>query len=1114
MGLGIATAAAAAAATPPRWENEQIFAVNREPARATFYPFADAASARTHVSVREADQSPFVRVLDGDWTFAWVPTPAEAPADFFRPDFDDAGWGTIPVPGNWERHGFGTPIYVSAGYSFKVDPPRVMGEPKPDATTFHERNPVGSYRHSFDVPSDWAGRRVFIHFDGVQGATTLWVNGEEVGYSQGSMSPAEFEITRYVHPGANQLAVQVLRYSDGSYLEDQDTWRLSGIFRSVRLYSTAAVRIADFAVRTELDATYTDAELQIKPEINALPEADVAGWTVSGQLFDAAGQPVVHAPLASDVTTMLNRAHKAAIMNDRTPQRGPAKFAWMSATITAPAKWTEETPTLYTLVLTLHDASGATVEAVATRVGFREVEITDGLFLVNGARIKLRGVNRHETDPADGRAISYDRMIEDITLMKQANINAVRTSHYPNDPRWYELCDEMGLYVMDEADLETHGLRGELASDPRWAAAFLDRGIRLVERDKNHASVVFWSLGNESGYGPNFAAMSAWIHDFDPTRPVHYEGAQGSPRDPLTVDVISRFYPRTMAPYLNPGVPADSDEERPENARWERLINLTLTPGETRPVLTSEYAHAMGNAIGNLAEHWQEIYWHPRLLGGFIWEWVDQGLYATAPDGTRFMAYGGDFGDKPNHGAFAIKGIITAERAVYPKYWEVKKVYQTVLIEPRRMTPEADRAVQVRITNRHFHTNLSAFEVRWAVLCDSAVVQSGVLPPLDIRPWGDPEVDIPVTPIADPVPGAEYFLRVSVHTKAAAPWAPAGHEIAFEQLALEVDVPTVPARVIPAEALLFVAEQRDQLIVRDDANRFGVEFDRATGYLTGLSFGHGNVLKAKDEPMAGPQLQAWRAPLDNDRGFGKWMAREWREAGLDTMTRTLERFEVSQPQPNLVRVETVATTHAKTGSIQHRAVYWIRGDGVVDVENTFTPSGELPPLARIGVSLGITRGLETYQWSGHGPHENYNDRLTSAPIGVWQSTVTAQYTPYVRPQHTGNHEGVRWLALTNPQGHGLLVVAEDTPLSATALHFTDHDLAAQRNAYQLTPRADTVLSLDARMSGLGNGSCGPGVLSEYAVPVQPYTLHFSLRAAATSDATVLAAETRTRLAQP
>ena len=1072
---------------PADWENEQVIAINREPARATFVPFATAAQALAG----SKEESRYVRSLSGDWKFHWVPRPEQRPMEFFRTDYDDSAWATIPVPGNWERHGYGTPIYVSAGYPFKIDPPRVMGQPKADYTTFTERNPVGSYRHSFDVPSAWDGRRVFIHFGGVQGAYYLWANDKRVGYSQGSMSPSEFEITDYVQPGRNQLAVEVYRFSDGSYLEDQDTWRLSGIFRDVHLYSTAAVRIADFAVRTDLDSAYRDATLLIKPEINALANVETSGWVVRAELFDDAGDRVGHAPLEADVTTILNRDRVFAVMNDRTPQRGPAKFAWMAATIQAPLQWTAETPHLYTLVLTLHDADGATVEAVSTRIGFREIEIRDGQFLVNGTPIRFRGVNRHETDPADGRAISYERMVQDITLMKRANMNAVRTAHYPNDPRWYDLCDRYGLYVVDEADLETHGVRGELASDPRWHAAFLDRGIRLAERDKNHPSVVLWSLGNESGYGPNIAAMSAWIKDFDPTRPIHYEGAQGSPRDPLTVDMISRFYPRTMLEYLNPGIPPGSDEERAENARWERLLEKTRIPGEARPVLTSEYVHAMGNAIGNLAEYWQEIYSHPRMLGGFIWEWVDQGLYQTAEDGTRFIGFGGDFGDEPNHGVFSINGVVTAERDLYPKYWEVKKVYEPLLIEPRNMRPGT---VQVRFTNRHHHSNLTAFEARWQVVSNGSVLQQGVLDPLNIDPGDDADIAVPVASIDAPTPGTDYWLRLSLHLREETQWAPAGHEIAFEQLQLDVATPAVAARPLPADVTLTIDRQPDQVIVYGP-DRFTAAFSTASGALTKVDFGFGNVLASSLGEIAGPQLQAWRAPVDNDRAFGTWMAREWREAGMESMTRRLSSFVVSQPSANLVRVETKAVTEARTGSILHTAIYQIRGDKVIDVDNTFTPTGKLPPLARIGVKLHIAPGFENFQWYGHGPHENYNDRKTSAPVGLWSSTVSEQFVPYVRPQHTGNKEGVRWLSLTNSVGHGLLVVADGEPMAASALHFSEHDLFAKRHTHELTRREETVLSLDARMSGLGNSSAGPGVLEKYSVPAETYTLRFRLHAA-------------------
>ena len=1086
----------------PDWENEQVLEINREPARATFVPYATAEQ----VLAGDAAASPYVFSLDGPWKFHWVPRPEERPADFFRTDFDDSNWAVLPVPANWEMHGYGTPIYISAGYAFAIDPPRVTTEPKPDWTTFHERNPVGSYRRTFELPAAWDGRRAFIHFGGVQSAFYVWVNGVRVGYRQGSMEPAEFDITAQLRPGVNQVAVEVYRWCDGSYLEDQDMWRTSGIHRSVTLIARPAVRIADFAVRTELDADYRDASLQIKPEIalapGTTPEA-VAGWTIRAQLHDAAGRTVLPEPLAHAIEPILNTGYAAAIMNDRVPQRGPSKFAWLETTVGNPAKWTAETPHLYTLVLTLCDAGGAVVEAVGTRVGFREIEIRDGRLLVNGAPVRLRGVNRHEHDPEHVRAVPYARMLEDIVLMKRANINAVRTAHYPNDPRWYDLCDRYGLYVMDEADLETHGTRGTLTNDPRWAPAFLDRAIRMAERDKNHPSVIFWSLGNESGYGPNHAAMSAWLREFDPTRPIHYEGAQGTPHDPATVDVISRFYPRVMEAYLNPGVPADSSAERAENARWERLLEIALRPGDDRPVLTSEYAHAMGNAIGNLKEHWDEIYWHPRMLGGFLWDWVDQGFWKTAPDGRRFIAYGGDFGDKPNLKAFCLNGVIFADRTLPPKYFEVQKVYAPVAIAPRNLRPFE---TEVRVFNRHHHVNLREFELRWTVTCDGETVQQGVLDPLDVPPGEAREVRVPVARIDAPRPGADTWLRVSCHQRVETAWAPAGFEIGWDQMLMEVPATEPPPAIVVRDlggpgVTADIAGKH--LLVR--GRDFSATFDETTQSLISLIYGGREVL-------AGPSglLQVWRAPTDNDKGFGQWLARDWREAGLDRMERRVMSHGRFETGPGAFGYEVVAESRGAAGAITHRARWTVRTDGSIDCVNEFTPSGNLPPLPRLGVTLVLAPGLEQFRWYGHGPLENYADRKESMPVGVWSSTVAARYTPYPRPQETGNHEGVRWLALTDVEGRGLLVSAPGEPMAVSALHFTAADLTAAAHTVDLRPRAETILSLDARMSGLGNSSCGPGVLARHAVPAQPYRLHFVIRPAPAGSPADLAAAARVR----
>ena len=700
------------------WEDNHVLQIHREPARAYFIPYAEQQGDRM-VS------------LNGAWQFRWTKTPEERARDFYRTDFDASSWTTFPVPANWEQntsgHTYGTPIYISAGYPFKIDPPYVTREPKKEWTTYVERNPTGQYRRTFSLPASWQEGQTFLRFEGVMSAFYVWVNGQRVGYSQGSMEPSEFNITNYIKKGENQIAVEVYKYSDGSYLEDQDFWRFGGIHRDVLLYHTPDVRLRDVTVRTTHDKdSWT---LAVNPQFSVYNGQTGEGYRLLATLLDA-NRPVCSDTIAAD--EVLDLAHKAARMNEWYSQRGYRKFNRMEMQVCNPRLWTAEHPNLYTLRLQLQRADGTMVEQVTQKVGFRSINIKDGQLLINGKAVKIRGVNRHEHDPYTARVMTEQRMLQDLQLMKQANVNAVRLSHYPNCPRWYELCDSIGMYVMDEADCETHGLRGTLASTPDWHDAFMDRAVRMAERDKNHPSIIFWSLGNESGYGANHAAMSAWLHEFDPTRPVHYEGAQGTASvasdmcrtkaDPQTVDVISRFYPRVMQDYLNPGIAEGSDQERAENARWERLLEIAQREGDhctwegsdggPRPVMTSEYAHCMGNALGNFSEYWDEINHNTRLMGGFIWDWVDQGIIR---DGK--VLYGGDFGDKPNLHAFCMNGVIMSDRTLTPKYYEVQAVYGKAAqlagdsFVPVNMT-KVDDKVQGHITHqtspiRHHPSDLS-----------------------------------------------------------------------------------------------------------------------------------------------------------------------------------------------------------------------------------------------------------------------------------------------------------------------------------------------------------------------------------------------------------------------
>jgi beta-galactosidase len=1073
LALVLLSAAVGVAFAEPRdWENEQVLHIGTEPPRATFVPFATVDEALND----DPTNSPYYLTLNGEWKFNWAPKPELRPVNFFQTNYDDSSWSNLTVPSNWEMKGYGTPIYLGSGYPFKIDPPRVTSEPPTNWTAFAQRDPVGSYRRTFELPKAWAGRRVFVHFDGVDSAFYLWINGARAGFSKDSRTPDEFELTDWLRPGPNELAVEVYRWSDGSYLEDQDMWRLSGIFRPVYLYSTAAGRIRDFGVRTDFDADYRDATLQIQPAL-AAKNLSLSGWTVRAQLFDAEKRLVKAAgTLTGDAEEILNPDFSAKILDARMPQRGQPKFAWLEGHIPEPAKWTAETPNLYTLVLTLNDPQGNVIEADCCQVGFRKIEIRSGQLLINGQPVRLRGVNRHEIDPSSGHSLSEERMVQDITLMKQANINAVRTCHYPDDPRWYELCDRYGIYVLDEANICTHGTRGLLANDPRWTAAFLDRAQRLAERDRNHPSVIIWSMANESGYGPNFAAVSGWLHAFDPTRPVHYEGAQGESNDPPTVDIIGRFYPR-----LATKVYAKPDD--PWNVRWDKLLDIARRTNDSRPVLATEYEHAMGNAVGNLQDYWTEIYSNPRMLGGFIWEWCDQGLYQRSTAGPRFTALGGDFGDVPNHGGFCIKGLVGADREIFPKYWEVKKVYQPVAIESVNLKPGK---IRVKFVNRNSFLDLNQYEVRWSVTDGSGnVIQSGALESVACPPGQTVEVNVPVSRIRESAAGNESWLRVSLHTRIDSPWAKAGHEIAWQQMPLSMDT-SRGTKAERGQARPLTCLEAGDLTTISGTN-FSVALSRGAGTLASLKYGGHELLATNGQ--AGPVLQLFRAPTDNDKGFGKWLARDWREAGLTNLNRRVDFFGVQRVNASEMKITIEAASRATSGGYKLKTAWSVHGNGTLDMESSFTPIGDLPLLPRVGIVMQLAQDFENVRWLGRGPWENYPDRKDSADLGRWQTTVTGQYVPYVRPQDNGNREDVRWLELTDAAGNGLKIATLHQPFSYSALHFTAGDLSAVRHNYELHPRPEVILSLDAAVCGLGNSSCGPGVLEAYAVPPKNYSLN-------------------------
>lgn len=1002
------------------WENQYVLQKNRMPARAAFIPYL-------------SQNGDMQLSLNGEWKFNWTRTPDEQPQDFFNTSFDDSGWKTFPVPGDWEMNGFGTPIYSSSGYTFKIDPPFVMKEPKKSYTAYVERNPTGCYRRTFSVPTEWKGKEVFVRFGAVSSAFYLYVNGQEVGYSQGSMEPAEFRITPYLKDGQNQIALKVMKYSDGSYLEDQDMWRIAGIHRGIELYATPKIRIADFGVRTLLDKDYKDAELVIDPKLAVFDSERGTGYRITAMLYDATGKAITDTALWQSAEPMLNLDKKGKILNERNPQRGYAPYGWLKTTIKNPYKWDAEHPYLYTLKLALVDSTGNAVERAETKIGFRSVEIKDGMMLVNGKQVRLRGVNRHEMDPETGHVMTEERMIEDIKLLKQCNINAVRTCHYPNTERWYELCDEYGIYLMDETDLEEHGLRGTLASDPTWAAAFIDRTQRMVMRDRNHASVVFWSLGNESGWGPNFAMTSAWIHEYDPTRPVHYEGAQGPDnKDPESVDVISRFYPRVQGEYLNPGV-KDNNMERPENARWERLLSIARKKNDNRPVLTSEYAHAMGNALGNFKDYWDEIYSHKRMLGGFIWEWADEGIFKRRADGKLMVAYGGDFGDVPNLKAFCVKGIVSADRKPTPKFFEVKQVYAPMALKLN--------GNKLDVVLRDNMVEMQNYRLLYTITENGKVIKKGEIKDLTV-----PSVKYN----AD----ADVRLNISVQLKNDTKWAKAGFEVRHEQFAIN--------------------------------DKLSSAFKP-----TALKAGRQADVKAAEEWFNAVKPHFYRAPMDNDKGFGNWIAKDWKNNRLDNPeVVTVKPLSSKRNADGTVTVAVTQECRYVNGKITADYVYTMDASGSVDFKAVYTPEGQLPPLPCVGNTFVLDKDMTQLSWYGMGLQDSYVDRLEATSIGRWTSSVPQEYVHYPRPQSSGNHEQTVTLSLTTAKGKGYTVTTADgKPFSFSALPYSEAQLSTVAHDCDLQAEDNVYLNIDARMMGLGNSSCGPGVLTKYSVPQEPHTLH-------------------------
>jgi beta-galactosidase len=1020
----------------PDWENPRVFGINKEPGRATFTPFPSEEAA-----LADKGASSLVESLNGTWKFNWVKSPELRPADFYKPDFDVSSWKEIPVPSNWEMQGYGTPIYTNITYPFKRDYPRVTETPDDHSwTAFDQRDPVGSYRREFTVPAEWAGRQVYLLFHGVNSAFYVWINGQKVGYGQDSRMTSEFNVTKYLAPGKNILAVEVYRWCDGSYLEDQDFWRMSGIFRDVTLVARAPLHLRDFQVQTPFDAAYENSTFKLHLSVQNL-QSRAAAASLEAKLLDADAKPVFTA------TKKLNIAGgKDSDLDILQP-------------VKTPHKWSAESPYLYKLVVTLKDAKGGTLEVIPWNVGFRQSEIKGNQILFNGKKLMIKGVNRHEFDPDLGQVVTREMMLEDIRIMKQNNINAVRTCHYPNVTEWYELADKYGLYILDEANVESHGYGSNeiqpISNGEDYRDAIVDRLRHTIERDKNHPSIIGFSMGNEAGYGANFVAAKQWAKSNHPEFFIIYE----------------------------PGNSIHGDALTPMYARPQNIVGYYDKYGNGRPFFEIEYAHAMGNSTGNFQQYWDLFESQPWAHGGFIWDWVDQGIRRKGSNGKEYWAYGGDFGDKPNDDNFDTNGLVLPDRTPHPGLTEVKKSYADIKADALDVLHG-----KIRVRNKYNFVDLGFVHATWILEENGRPIQTGDVPIGALPPGEAKEIDLDMKP-PTPAPGAEYFLTVSFQLAQDSPWAPKGHVITWDQFAVPYPAAAAPSRDADNLPAVKLGEVPGELVASNHSFSIAVSTD--SGSISSYNVGGRELLTAPLEP------NFWRAPTDNDRG--NHMAERqgiWRMASLQ---RRPAEVKAEQVAPNIVRI--TATSRLAAGNATQTYVYTIHGDGSVEVDSKFHPGDHpLPDLPRVGMQVRVNGSLRNVQWFGRGPQENYWDRNLGAAVGIYKDKVDNLWFPYVEPQETGNRTDTRWVSFTDDQGFGLkatgmpLLNFSAWPFRASELQHekTPVNLGHKHSA-EIVPSDDITVNLDYRQMGVaGDDSWGAPVHKEFTLPAADYEYRFRL----------------------
>lgn len=1015
------------------WLNPEIYQINREKPHATFYRFSDKSETITNDNFYD---SPFYQSLNGKWKFNWVRKPSERPLFFYEKDYEVEDWDEINVPANWELEGYGIPIYTNIQYVFPADPPNI-----PD-----HYNPVGSYKRKFNIPDNWKqGHEIYLHFGGVCSAMYVWVNGQFVGYNEGSKTPAEFKITDFVKAGGNDLAVEVYRWSVASYTEDQDMWRLSGIEKDVYLFAAPGIAIRDFRAIASLDDTNQNGVLRLNINYRNTTERTQKAFIAKIELLN--GEDVIY-------------------QDERLVdiQPGDISVAEFQKEIENVLPWTAETPNLYTLVIMLEDDKGTLVEVASQKIGFRTVEIRNNQLLVNGVPVYLKGVNLHDHDPITGHVVGSDLTIKDLQLMKAHNINAIRCSHYPKGDFFYQLCDQYGFYVIDEANIETHGMGATnqgLDDDkerqaihpaylPEWKGMHIDRTERMYEHHKNYTSIIIWSLGNEAGNGENFYATYEWLKKKDQTRPVQYEGA-------------------TM--YEN------TDIQAPMYATIEEMIDYAVN-NPKRPYIQCEYAHAMGNSVGNLKDYWDVIEKYDVLQGGFIWDWVDQGLKAKTPDGKTFWAYGGDFDAHrlQNDGNFCINGLVSPDRSAHPALHEVKKVYQSI-----RFSDYDNDTNSISVYNGYDFIDLNGFEFNWQLLKNGKKNATGTFEVGVVKPGKRKSITLRLPGLDE----SEYHLNIFAKLKDDRGLLKAGHIVASEQFHVnEADFSPFDSSV---EGKIKIERTGD--IITIESKGFKIDFESSTGWLKSLDYGWGNCIKNPIKP------NFWRAPTDNDFGYNMPQKLAfWRSASQDQRLLSIEIIDASTGEPFNKGKKKNGAIEVKTvfgladSEVKAIVKYQINSKGEIIVANKLINTHQgLPVIPRVGNHVILKKAFDQVEWYGRGPYENYQDRKTSAFVGVYERMVDNLNHPYIRPQENGYRTENRYVMFRDQAGNGIAFHALDQLISFSAHHqlnsdFDPGDQKLQRHTYDVPKRPLVSVNIDWKQMGVGgDNSWGATPHKEYQI---------------------------------